>query len=106
VPLLQILEVIYMDDAAPVDCGKMAVCVAPVAGFFFRINTRPWPVPVALAKADHPFLKIDSNLECSPPLDLDDYVIEQFLNSNGGQPLGCVHQKHLADIWKAVQSNG
>lgn len=104
-PLLQVLDVIKMYDAAPgVDYPKMVVCVAPDEGYFFRINEKPWRIPVKLLAADHPFLDYDSHLECSPPLDVDDYTIEQYLDENGG-PFGRVHEKHIPAILDAVNDN-
>ncbi len=67
-PLLNVLDVIEMpEDAASVDYLKMVVCAAPDEGYFFRINSKEWKIPVKLLKADHPFLEYDSYLECSPP---------------------------------------
>lgn len=104
--LLKVLDVIEMYDAADVDYQKMVVCVAPEEGYFFRINSKPiHRIPVKLLLADHPFLDYDSYLECSPPLDVLDYTIEQYLDEHGG-PLGRVQDKYIAEIWKAVTGNG
>lgn len=54
--LLKVLDVIEMYDAAPVDYPKMVVCVAPDEGYFFRINSKEFRIPVKLLQADHPFL--------------------------------------------------
>ena len=100
------LDVIWIDDDFIKPPGpKMVVCVAPLAGFFFRINTPPYPVPVKLLKVDNPFLAHDSFLECNGPLDIDDYIIEVFLKRNG-VPIGTVAAKVIPEIWTAVARNG
>lgn len=62
----------------------MVVCIEPVLGMFFRINSQPnWQTPVRLELSDHPFLDRDSYLECGDPFELDDYVIEESIRRHG-----------------------
>ncbi len=51
------------------------------------------------------FLKWDSHLECSGPLELDDYTIGESLIKTKG-PIGTVDSKLIPDIWKATSNNG
>jgi hypothetical protein len=81
----------------------MVVCVEPVAGYFFRINSEPkWKVPILLRQADHPFLHHDSYLECGGPLDLDEYIVSESLRDRG--IIGSVHAKIVPEIIAALES--
>lgn len=82
--LLKPLDVIWIPDGCIRPPGpKMIACVQPELGFFFRINTKRWPIPVKLEAALHPFLSHDSYLECGEPLCIDDYMVEQALAGRG-----------------------
>lgn len=62
----------------------MAVCVEPDLGLFVRINSEDWPIgSLAIAKADHPFLKRDSFLGCGQPFELDDHTIQRAIETEG-----------------------
>lgn len=62
----------------------MVVCVSPLDGYFFRINSEnKWPRPVALLLADCRFLRHDSYLECNTLLEFSDYIIEESLAATG-----------------------
>ena len=50
------------------------------------------------------FLKHDSFLECTAPLELDDYVIETFLDRHGG-PFGTVAITVVPEIARAVRQS-
>lgn len=103
--LLSLLEVIWIDDDFIKPPGpKMVVCVAPETGLFFRINSKNWPVAVPLLKADNGFLHHDSFLECNGPLELDDYIVQQFLDSSGA-PIGRVAASTIPAIWLAVNGS-
>lgn len=82
----------------------MVVCVAPDLGLFFRINSRPHPIAVTLDCTVNTFLKHDSFLECTAPLELDDYVIEAFLDRHGA-PFGTVVTSVVPDIGRAVRQS-
>ncbi len=101
--MLLALEVIWIPDQTIKPPGpKMVVSVAPVQGYFFRINSEPkWQQPVLLLAKDHDFLKRDSYLECGAPLDLDDYVVQQSLRERG--IIGTIAQKAVKDIIAAVE---
>jgi hypothetical protein len=81
-PVLKVLEVtVIYDDTIWPPGPKMVVCIEPELGVFFRINSRPnWQTPVKLEREpEHKFLQRDNYMECSEPLELDDYIIEQAL---------------------------
>jgi hypothetical protein len=104
--MIKALEVIWIHDATIRPPGpKMVVCLEPVLGLFFRINTDPkWQTPVKLQKEPHHrFLEHDSHLECGDPLELDDYIIEQSIERRGGI-IGCVHQSLAPLIYAAIKS--
>lgn len=82
----------------------MVVCVAPELGLFFRINSRPHPIAVSLDCTVNTFLKHDSFLECTAPLELDDYVIETFLDGHG-RPFGAVARSVVPEIGRAVRQS-
>lgn len=63
---------------------KMVVCIEPVSGFFFRINSEgKCQTPVEIKRRDHPFLTRDSAIECGNPFELDDYVVEESIRRHG-----------------------
>lgn len=81
----------------------MVVCIEPVTGLFFRINSKPiWQTPVKLEKAAHPFLDHDSFLECGDPLDLDDYVITESIKRHG--IVGKIITQLANEIFEAVKT--
>lgn len=85
--------------------AKLVVCIAPVEGFFFRINTKPWPIPVCVLKLpDHNFLDHDSFIECNGPLELDEYTIQDGLNRHG--LIGTFDKKIVPQILDAINKNG
>jgi len=100
-----VLDVIWIDDEFIKPPGpKMQVCVCPVNGFFFRINSMPkWQIPVLILQRDNPFLKHDSYIECGIPLELDDYLIGTSLDKNSGKPFGKVNPVCVPDICAAIQ---
>ena len=103
--MIRTLEVIWIFDTriSPQD-WKMAVCIQPDCGFFFRINTRPWKPAIKIEREPHRlWLKYDSYLECSIPFDLDDYAIEQAIKKDG--ILGRVHSSLAPLIYAEVQVN-
>jgi hypothetical protein len=63
--MVRALEVIWIFDTEIDPANwKMAVCVAPRFGLFFRINSQDhWKPAVEIREADHPFLKWDSYIE-------------------------------------------
>jgi hypothetical protein len=61
----------------------MVVCICSVSGFYFRINSKPWPEAVVLNLPEHKFLKHKSHIECNGPLDLDDYTILESIKAHG-----------------------
>lgn len=100
--MLAALDVIWIHDGLIRPPGpKMVVCLEPALGLFFRINTEAmWQTPVLLTRADHPFLKWDSHLECGEPLELDEYMIEESIRDRG--IIGRVKPELAAVIWGAV----
>lgn len=75
------LDVIWISDEEIKPPGpKMVVCVEPILGFYFRINSSSeWEPSVPIIREpDHLFLKWDSFIECTI-LELDDYIINQSL---------------------------
>jgi hypothetical protein len=83
----------------------MVVCVCPKNGFYFRINSNPWPVAVELVHIpNHPFLKRDSYLECNGPVDLDDYTVEESIKAKG--IIGRIDAGCAPEIVAAVKKQG
>jgi hypothetical protein len=83
---------------------KMVACIQPDCGYFFRINTRPWPPAIKLEKTPHhEFLKWDSYLECNRPLELDEYTIEQSIKRTG--VIGRIHASLATGILAEVRTN-
>lgn len=81
----------------------MVVCIDPVLGFFFRINSKPWQIAVKLEKSTHPFLKWDSFLECGEPYDLDEFLVDEALRVSG--VIGRIDANKIPEICKAVQTS-
>ena len=81
---LKTLDVIwYFDETIEPPKHKMAVCVEPDEGWFFRINTRNFLKPCfPISKDEHPFLKHDSFVNCDL-LILDDFIIDEALCESG-----------------------
>ncbi|MCQ9157244.1 hypothetical protein [Acidomonas methanolica] len=103
--MLSPLDVIWIHDAFIRPPGpKMAVCICPKNGLFFRINTEgKWPVSVFLPVRMNSFLHHDSHLQCGQPSELDDYVIERSIEDKG--IIGKVNAAHLTDICNAISRN-
>ena len=79
------LDVIWIhDDLIEPPGPKMVVCVEPLMGFYFRINSNDnWEPCVPIARSpDHLFLKWDSFIQCTI-LDFDDYIIKQAMKDRG-----------------------
>jgi hypothetical protein len=82
---------------------KMMVCVAPRSGLFFRINTEDyWPVAVPIDMARHRFLRTDSFVECSLPLEFDDYDMNAAAEEG---VIGQVQRDVARRIWQAVDAS-
>jgi hypothetical protein len=98
------LEVIWIPDQTIKPPGpKMAVCVEPDAGYFFRINSEPkWQKPILLKQSENTFLLHDSYLECGAPLDLDEYVISESLRDRG--IIGRVNDNVIGPIITALEA--
>lgn len=103
--MVRVLDVIWIYDTEIDPANwKMAVCVAPKFGLFFRINSRDhWEPAVAIRAADHGFLKWDSYIECGNLLVLDESMIEDGLVDD--DPIGSIHVRIVADILAAVAAN-
>lgn len=103
--MVRVLEVIWIyDTQIDPQHWKMAVCVAPRFGLFFRINSNDhWKPAVAIREADHPFLQWDSYIECGVPLDLDDSLIEASLTERG--VVGRIDRRVVAGILHAIDTN-
>ena len=70
---------------------------------FARINTRgSRPGSVLITQADHSFLRHDSYIECGGLFELDDYVIEQSLDSTGRGVLGAISRQTIPAILAAI----
>lgn len=103
--MVRVLDVIWIYDTEIDPANwKMAVCVAPKFGLFFRINSRDhWEPAVTIRAADHRFLKWDSYIECGNLLVLDESMIEDGLVDD--DPIGSIHVRIVADILAAVAAN-
>jgi hypothetical protein len=95
------LDVILVFDGTIHPPGwKMIVCVCPVNGFYFRINSKPWPEAVVIRLPDHRFLTHDSHIECNGPLDMDDFSIQESIAAKG--IIGRIDVKVVPEIVAAV----
>ncbi len=106
--LLKSLDVILIWDVNIDPANwKRVVCICPKENLFYRINSYDdYPIGVFIPKdPNHAnFLKWDSYIECGKyPIELDDFQIEQALNSNNGKKLGSVNRIHAQAICDAVQ---
>lgn len=105
---LRPLDVIWFYDT-DVDPAKWkrVVCICPLDGLFYRINSNDdFPIGVLIPRDPHHvcFLKWDSYIECGKyPIELDDYQIQKALDANGGTPIGRVNSAHAPQICAAVQ---
>ncbi len=83
--MLDPLDVIWIfDSLIEPPHPKMVVCVNPVGGIFYRINSKPfWKPCILLEKLPHhPWLDHDSYLHIDP-LMLDDYIVSEALKRDG-----------------------
>lgn len=103
---LRVLDVIRIHDEDIRPPGpKFVICVEPALGLFLRINSDGWrDGSVAIDVARHSaFLRHDSFIECSSPLDPDSYIIERALRASG--VLGRVDLGLAQAICDAVMQN-
>lgn len=86
---------------------KRVFCICPAEGLFYRINSHDArPIGVLVPRNPHHtgFLDHDSYIECGKyPLEIDDFKIKKYLESNGGNVMGRVHNMHAQAICDAVQ---
>lgn len=104
--VLRALDVIRIHDEDIRPPGpKFVVCVEPALGLFLRINSDGWrDGSVAIDVARHSaFLRHDSFIECSSPLDPDSFILDRALRATG--VLGRVHQSLAQPICDAVMQN-
>ena len=103
--MISILDVIWnFDTEIRPNKWKMLVCIQPDCGYFFRINSRPWQPALKIEKCPHhEFLKWDSYLECKTPLELDEFTIEQSINSKG--IVGRIHKSLAPEIFSEVKNS-
>jgi hypothetical protein len=93
------LDVVWIDDETTIPPKlKMVVCIDPEKGWFFRINTKRWPIAVPLLAAENEWLRHDSFLECGEPLEIDSYVISK------GRVIGAVCSAAIPLIAAAIKS--
>lgn len=103
------LDVIWAKDAG-IDPAKwkMWVCIAPQAGFFLRINSRPsWQPAVRLLRSEHPFLDHDSYLHCrevveATPSQVENAMREQNIPKRRGV-VGSVVASLVPEIRSAIE---
>jgi hypothetical protein len=83
--MLRPLEVIVVPAGFITDHPKMMACCCAELGLFYAINTRDKLRPcIPIRKTPlHEFLQHDSFLQCGDPLEIDDYMVEQALQSRG-----------------------